>query len=100
MKGSPIKRNFGIGTKVLSRGGSLFKFTIDDLKKKSGFGPIEIKEDDQSKRAARARYEMGVYNVDPTKTKHVKGSGPHGLFDMENPKDREKLYNITEKPRK
>ena len=35
MKGSPIKRNFGIGTKVLSRAGSLFKFTEDDLKKKT-----------------------------------------------------------------
>ena len=88
MKGSPIKRNFGVGTKVLSRGGSLFKFTIDDLKKKSGFGPREILEDDQSKEAARTRYEMGVYNVDPT------------ITDMEDPKQREKLYNITEKPRK
>ncbi len=92
MKGSPIKRNFGVGTKVLSRGGSLFKFTIDDLKKKSGFGPREIHEDDQSKRAARTRYEMGVYNVDPTK--------PPVVTDMEDPKQREKLYNITEKERK
>ena len=79
MKGSPIKRNFGVGSKVLSRSGSLFKFTIDDLKKKSGFGPTEKENKELI---------------------HVKGSGPHGLFDMENPKDREKLYNITEKERK
>jgi hypothetical protein len=95
MKGSPIKRNFGVGSKVLSRGGSLFKFTYKDLEKKSGFGPIEIKEDDQSKRAARARYEMGVYNVDPTK----KPTKPPVITDMEDYKQREKLYNITEKPR-
>ncbi len=87
MKGSPIKRNFGVGRRELDRGGSLFKFTTDDLKekvnleKKSGFGPIEIHEDDQSKRAARAKYEMGVYKVDPTK--------PPVTTDMEDPKQRE-----------
>ena len=63
-----------------------------DLTKKEGFGPIEIHEDDQSKRAARARYEMGVHEVDPTK--------PPVITDMEDSKQREKLYNITEKPRK
>ncbi len=94
MKGSPIKRNFGVGRRELDRGGSLFKFTTDDLKekvnleKKSGFGPIEIHEDDQSKRAARAKYEMGVYKVDPTK--------PPVTTDMEDPKQRELLYNRTE----
>ena len=39
-----------------------------DLTKKEGFGPIEIHEDDQSKRAAKSRYEMGEYKIDPTET--------------------------------
>ena len=39
-----------------------------DLTKQSGFGPIEIHEDDQSKRAAKSRFEMGEYDIDPTET--------------------------------
>ena len=48
-----------------------FPFKIDppvDLTKKSGFGPIEIHKDDQSKRAAKSKYEMGEYKIDPTET--------------------------------
>ena len=48
-----------------TKGGFPFK---TDLAKKSGFGPIEIHEDDQSKRAAKSRYEMGEYKNDPTET--------------------------------
>ena len=94
MRGSPFQRNFGTRRPVLDRGGSLFKFTEDDLKKKSGFGPIEIQEDDQSKRAARAKYEMGVYKVDPTKSKIP------NITDIEDPKQRKQLYKVTEKERK
>tara|TARA_R100000315_G_C5137816_1_gene78802 strand:+ start:20 stop:385 length:366 start_codon:yes stop_codon:yes gene_type:complete len=88
MKGSPIKRNFGVGRRELDRGGSLFKFTYKDLEKKFGLGPREISEDDQSKEAARVRYEMGVYKVDPTK--------PPVITDMEDPEQRKLLYNKTE----
>jgi hypothetical protein len=48
-----------------TKGGFPFK---TDLTKKSGFGPIEIHKDDQSKRAAKSRYEMGKYKIDPTET--------------------------------
>ena len=69
MKGSPVKRSFGVGRRELDRGGSLFKFTIDDLKKKSGFGPRASKgEDDQSRELAISRYEMGMYKHNPFET--------------------------------
>ena len=60
-----------------------------DLTKKTGFGPREIEEDDQSKEAAKTRYEMGV-KVDPTK-KH-----PLGMEDSEY---RKYIYKTTETPR-
>ena len=109
MKGSPIKRNFGIGTKVLSRAGSLFKFTEDDLKKKTypkGYTKKDIEFlKEQNEDVVRSIDYLTRIPVGPTEKENkeltrIKGSGPHGLFDMENPKDREKLYNITEKPRK
>ena len=52
-----------------------------DLTKKSGFGPMEIKEDDQSRKAHTIKYEQG---------------NPLGI---ENPVALEKLYEKTEKPR-
>ena len=94
MKGSPIKRNFGVGTKVLSRGGSLFKFTVDDLKKKTypeGYTKKDIE-------FLKGQNEDVVRSIDYLTKIPV---GPRAevkkkTIDFENPKDRDKIYNKTE----
>ena len=98
MKGSPIKRNFGIGNKVLSRGGSLFKFTEDDLKKKTypkGYTKKDIE-------FLKEQNEDVVRSIDYLTRTPV---GPRAevkkkTIDFENPKDRDKIYNKTEIKRK
>ena len=109
MKGSPIKRNFGIGNKVLSRGGSLFKFTEDDLKRKT-VGPVasEIKIDrDKEEREHELKHKVeakmdhvrGIFRDSYVKENMRKSKIPT-IKDMEDPNERDKLYNVTETPRK
>ena len=56
------------------------------MSKKTGFGPREIQEDDQSIEAARTNFEMGKTNVDP-------------YSDFESPHYRNTVYKKTENKR-
>jgi hypothetical protein len=62
----------------LKSGNGPLLFKHMGIEKKSGFGPMEIKEDDQSREAQTIKYEQG---------------NPLGI---ENPVALEKLYEKTE----